>query len=125
MMPGFSLRKCRVGKPEARRGAGCEVLHDDVGLLAHQRFEYRLRFRVLHIQREAFLRAVGPDEMRREAAHALVVAAREVAHAGPLDLDHPRAEIRKLPRGERRGDRVLEGDDGDAAQRSHCLVLIE
>src|SRR5690242_15589190 len=36
--------------------------------------------------------------MRREAAHALVVRAREVADAGPLDLDDARAEVGELTR---------------------------
>jgi hypothetical protein len=78
-----------------------------------------LRLRMLDVEREALLRAIGPDEMRRETVDALVVAAREIADAGPLDLDHPRAEIGELARGERRGDRVLERDDGDSFQRSH------
>ncbi len=86
-----------------------------------RRFRIDLRFRVLDVQREALLRAVGPHEMRRQAAHALVVAAREVADAGPLDLDHARAEIGQLSRRERRRDRVLERDDGDAFEGSHRL----
>ena len=60
----------------------------------------------------------------REPAHALVVAAREVAHAGTLDLDDARAEVGELARGERRGDRVLERDDGDAFERFHHAFLI-
>ena len=39
---------------------------------------------------------------------ALVVVAREIADAGPLDLDHARAEIGELARRERRRDRVLK-----------------
>ena len=34
--PWFLLRKCRVREPKARRGAGCEILHNDVRLLANQ-----------------------------------------------------------------------------------------
>ena len=74
--------------------------------------------RMLEVERQAFLRAVGPDEVRGQAAHALVVAAREVADAGALDLDHARAEVGELARAERRRDRVLERDDGDAIERS-------
>ena len=109
----------RVREPEPRGGAGREVLHDDVRVRADQVPEDRLRIRVLDVERQAFLRPVRPHEVRREAAHALVVAAREVAGAGPLDLDHARAHVGQLPRGERRGDRVFERDDGDAFQRAH------
>jgi hypothetical protein len=42
-------------------------------------------------------------------------------YAGPLDLDDARTEVGKLPRAERRGDRMLECDDGDAIERSHRL----
>ena len=78
-----------------------------------------LRLRVLDVERQALFAAVRPDEMRRESAHALVVAAREVAHAGTLDFDDARAEIGELARRERCGDRVLERDDGDAGKGSH------
>src|SRR3569832_1367840 len=78
-----------------------------------------LRFFMLQVERQAFLRAIGPHEMRGLAAHAIVVGAREVAHAGALDLDHARAEIGQLPRAERRGDRMLQRDDGNAVQGSH------
>ena len=79
----------------------------------HQALEHLGGLGVLHVEREAFLGAVGPDEVRRQAAHALVVAAREVADAGALDLDDAGAEVGELARRERRGDRVLERDDGE------------
>ena len=74
---------------------------------------------VLHVESEAFLGAISPHEVRREAAHARVVAAREVADAGALDLDHAGTQIGELARRERRGDRVLEGDDGESFERLH------
>src|SRR6266702_2988276 len=53
--------------------------------------------------------------------HALIVAAREIAGAGALDLDHARAEIGELARTERRGDCVFERDDLDTVEWSHCV----
>ena len=116
---GLVRRQRVVRQAEARRRARRQVLHDDVGRFDDQPLEDRLRLRMLDVERQALLRAVGPDEMRREPAHALVVAAREIADAGALDLDDARAEVRELSRRERRGDRVLERDDGDAGQGSH------
>ena len=105
------------GEAQARGRAGREVLHQHVGLL-EQAIQDLRRARVLQIEREAFLGAVGPHEVRSQAAHALVVAAREVAHAGTLDLDDARAEVGELARAERRRDGVLERDDCDAFQWS-------
>ena len=73
--------------------------------------------RVLEIERETLLAAVGPDEMRAQAVSSLVIAACEIATIRALDLDDARALIRQLPGTERRRDRVLQRDDGDACQR--------
>ncbi len=75
--------------------------------------------RVLHVERQAFLRAVEPHEVRRQAFDRLIVVAREIADAGTLDLDHARAEIRELARRERRRDRLLERDDRDSVKGAH------
>jgi len=40
--------------------------------------------------------------------------ARKVATARPLDLDDVRAKVGQVPRRQRRGDRVLPGDDANA-----------
>ncbi len=95
---------------EPLRRAGGEVLHEDVGLL-HQSVEHRLRTRMLHVEREALLGAVDPDEMRGLSLHRAVVAARRVAAAGPLDLDDARAQLRQLARAERARDDLLQADD--------------
>src|SRR5437763_15801474 len=105
-----------VGETESRGRAGCEILHEDVGLAEETR-ENCTGFTMLDVERQAFLRAIGPDELRREPAHALVVAAREIAAAGTLDLDDARAEVGELARAEWPRDRVLERDDGDAIER--------
>ncbi len=116
-------RQRRVREPEPRCRAGGQVLHDDIGALAHQTLQDGLALRMLDVERQALLRPVGPDEMRRQAGHALVVRAGEVARARPLDLDDARAEVGQLPRAERRGDRVLERDDGGAGEWLHRRLL--
>ena len=79
-------------------------------------------FGMLHVEREAFLGAVGPDEVRREALHAGVVAAREVAGAGAFDLDDPGAEVGQLARRERRGNGVFERDDSESLEWLHVRL---
>lgn len=74
--------------------------------------------RVLEVQGEGFLGAVEPDEIAGVAVHARVVAAREVALAGPLHLDHPGAEIGELPGGVRSGNGLFQADHRDAGQGS-------
>ena len=114
------------GQAHARGGARRQVLHQHVGL--GQELVEDLGSGVLfHVQAQAFLRAVGPDEMRGQPIDPLVVAAGEVAGTGPLDLDHPCAEVGQLARAERRGDGVLEADHSDAIERagfSGCIVHI-
>jgi len=111
-----------VREAHPRRGAGSEVLHQHVGTFEQPR-EDRRGLGVLEVERQAFLAAVGPYEVRREPLDAAVVAAREVAAAGTLDLDHARAEVGELAGAERRRDRVLERDDGDAVERPHLQKL--
>src|SRR5207237_4819755 len=91
------------------------VLHQYVRL-AEQASENLGRLRVFEVERQALLGAVGPDKMRGLAAHAFVVGTREIAAARTLDLDHARAEIGKLTRTKRRGDRVLERNDGHTVE---------
>jgi hypothetical protein len=43
----------------------------------------------------------------------MVIVASEVTTLNPLDLDHARAEVRKLPGSERCGDGPLQTDDND------------
>src|SRR5439155_5093375 len=78
---------------------------------------------VLHVKRQAFLRAIAPHEMRGHPSYAFVVAAREVAAARRFDFDNARAEISELACAERCGDRMLERDHRDAIERSHRLLL--
>src|SRR5688572_772108 len=101
---------------QARRRARCQVLHEHIGA-CEKTVEHDCRLGLFQIERDGFLRAIEPDEMARQPLHGRVVAATEVAGAGPLDLDYACTEIRQLPRGEWRGDRLLDGDDSDALQR--------
>src|SRR6202008_1163450 len=121
----FLRRKSRIRKAQPAGGAGGQVLHDDVGVLEHQSVQDRLRLGMLYIERQAFLAAVGPHEVRCQPTHALVVSAREVADAGSLDLDDACAEVGELARRERRSDRVLERDDGNAGEWSHWISSVK
>lgn len=53
----------------------------------------------------------------------MVVVPGEVALARPLDLDDASAEVSQVPGGERTGDGLFEGDDGDAGQ-GECGVHV-
>ena len=106
------------GQPHPGRGAGREVLHEHVGR-RQQPQQHLASPWVLDVEGERLLAAVGPDEVRAQAVDAVVVAAGEVAGVGPLDLDHPGAEVGQLPGRVRRGDRLLERDDGRTTKRLH------
>src|SRR5699024_8429944 len=68
------------------------------------------------VQRQAFLGAIGPDEVRGQAVDALIVGAREIADAGALDLDHAGALVGELTGTKRCRDRLFQRNDGDAGQ---------
>ena len=107
----------------ARGGAGRQVLqqHIGAGQQIHQRGQ---GVGILQVEREAFLAAVGPHEVRGLTVHAGVVGTREVAHARPLHLDDTRAQVGQLAAGKGRGDGVLERDDGDAVKRPDVFAHI-
>ena len=114
------MRGPQLGRrqPEAPGGAGGEVLDEDVGLF-EQPPEHHPRIGVLHVEGQRLLRPVQPHEVRREPSRRRVVAAREVADPGPLDLDDARPEVGELAGGERRRHRLLERQDRDPVERSH------
>ena len=107
----------------ARGGARCQVLYQHVGT-GQQAAEHLHRIVLLEVEGQAFLGAVGPDEMRGQAADPLVVATGKVTAAGAFDLDHPCAEVGELAGAERRGDGVLQADHGDAIQWSGLLCVV-
>ena len=108
--------KLVVTQAEPLHGAGREIVHEDVGAreepLAHVAI-----VRVLHIEHDAALAAIQPREVRRDAVERAIVMAREIAAAGPLDLDHVRAHVGELARAERSGRGLLERDDPYAIER--------
>ena len=55
--------------------------------------------------------------MRPGAVDDVVVTAREVAAVDAFDLDHPRAEVSEIAGGQRRRNRLLDGDDGESLER--------
>ena len=73
------------------------------------------------VESEAFLRAVAPDEIGGQPAHAFIITAGEIAGPGPFDFDHARAQIGQLAGRERRGDGVLQGDDSDSIERTRVF----
>ena len=105
-------------QPEPPGGAGGEVLDEDVGLL-EQPPQHDAGVGVLHVEGQRLLRPVQPHEVRREPPRRRVVAPREVAHPGPLDLDDAGPEVGELAGGERRRHRLLERQDRDPLERSH------
>ena len=77
---------------------------------------------MFHVQRQAFLGAVGPDEVRRQAPNATVIATRKIAHARAFNFDDAGAHVGQLARGKRRCDGVLQRNDGDAFEGLHKLL---
>ena len=69
---------------------------------------------MLHVERDAALAAVQPDEEAGLAVHEAVVGAGEVALARALDLDDIGAEVGQVAGADRRRHRVFERDDADA-----------
>ena len=120
---GLARRQGLVGHAQPCGSTWRQVLHQYIRLPDHQLLQDAVGGLLLDIQREALLRAVGPDEVGGQAPHPPVVGPREVACAGPLDLDDARAQVGELARGERRRDRVFEGDDGDALEWLHGMWL--
>jgi hypothetical protein len=112
------LAKPSGRQAEAVGGTGREVLDEDVGAFQQPPEDLPLA-RPLEVEGDGLLAPVEPDEMARHAARRRVVPTGEVPAVRALDLDHSGAEVRELPRRERRGDRLFEGDDGHTVQGKH------
>src|SRR5262245_56038924 len=82
--PGMACAQLRGAESKPVRGARREVLHEDVGTLDEPRQDL-LRVAMLYIERETFLRAIDPDEMRGEPVDGVIVMPRRIAGVGPLD----------------------------------------
>jgi hypothetical protein len=90
-------------------------VHEHVSTI-EERLECSTIFRKPEIQDHAALAAVQPNEVRAESLNSGIVISGEITAARPLDFDDVRAEIRQVARRQRRGDRVLPGDDVNALQ---------
>ena len=125
-----SLRTQFVGaKTQTFGGAGCEVLQEDVGAVDQAPHDATALLG-LEVDGERLLAAVEPDEVRSGAVDDVVVAAGEVAAVDAFDLDHARAEVGEVAGGQRRGDGLLDGDDGDipraaGSSTTSCLRLAD
>ena len=92
-----------------------EVLDEHIGL-TDEVLEDRLALRMLEVEAQTFLAAVGPHEMARHAVDSGVIAAGEVSGSGSFDLDHASAQVGELPGCERCRHGLLAADDGDPGQ---------
>ena len=84
-----------VTQAHASGGTGCQVLHQHI-CAGDDVQQDTQRGRLLQIERQAFLGAVDPDEMRSLTVHPLVIGAGKVTHARTLDLDDAGTEISEL-----------------------------
>ena len=105
------------GQPHAVERAGGEVLNQHVAAL-DQLVEHALALRVLRIDRDRALVVVEHGEVERvRVRHVAQLAARDVANAGALDLDHVGAEPGKQLRAGRARLHMREVEDAHALQR--------
>ena len=101
----------------ALKGTGFEVLHQHIRLLQNTQNQLEI-LGILEVEHDRFFAPVEPDEVRTLAVDHAVVTASKVA-LGPLDLDDPRPGIGESARAERRGDRLLQGEDQNPVKGFH------
>src|SRR5262249_47634085 len=118
--PRIDLREGLGPKSESLHDAGAEVVHDDIGLL-REPVDGLAAQRRAYIDRDALLVAVQAPEDRALAARVAHVLSREIAGAGPLDLDDVGAKISQHLRGARPQLDLREIKHRDAAER-RCVV---
>ncbi len=105
------------GQPHAVERAGREILHQHVAGL-DQLVEHALALRVLGVDRDRALVVVEHGEVERVGVgHVAQLAARDVADAGALDLDHVGAEPGEQLRAGRARLHVGEVEDAHACER--------
>src|SRR6185312_2122154 len=114
-----------VVEPQPFDDAGTEVLDDHVGL-ADEAFDGLDVGRILEIGGEAELAAVDGVKKGRVAANlgvGQIEAPAEIAPIGPLDLDHPRAQIAEAKRRERPRQELahIENDEPLKQSLAHPL----
>jgi hypothetical protein len=123
LMWASSYNRVRAMKVLLSRGANIEATSkiEDIGA-REDAMQQRRVLRPLDVGGERFLAAVEPREVARHALGRAVVAAREVALRA-LDLDHARARVGEPARAIGRGDRLLEGEHGDARERAAWMSV--
>ena len=105
------------GQPHAVERAGREILHQHVAML-DQPLEDFLALGMLGVDRDRALVAVEHREVERvRALHVAQLPARDVADAGPLDLDAVGAHIAEKLRAGRARLHVGEVEDVHAVER--------
>ena len=105
------------GQAHAVERAGREILHQHVADL-DQLVEHPLAFRMLGIDRDRALVVIEHREIERvRALHVDQLAARDVAHARTLDLDHVGAEPGEQLRAGRARLHMREIEDAHAVER--------
>ena len=110
------------GQPHAVERAGREILHQHVAVL-HQPVEDFLALGMLGVDGDRALVAVEHGEIEAVGAlHVAQLAARDVADAGPLDLDHVGAHIGEQLGAGRPRLHVGEIEDAHAVERPARLV---
>ncbi len=120
--PGVGGPQLCGAEAEAGGGARRQVLHYHVG--ARREARQRLAAQgVLEVESHRLLVPVGPDEIGAHPVDHVVVAAGEVAAGAVLHLDDPGAEVAQVAGADRRGDGLLDRDDGDATQGEQRLSL--
>ena len=111
------------GQPHAVERAGREVLDQHVAVL-DQPLEDFLALGMLGVDGDRALVGVEHREVERvRALHVAQLAARDVADAGPLDLDAVGAHVGQKLRAGRAGLHVGEVEDLDAVERLAGLAV--
>ncbi len=103
-------------EPEPPESTRCQIADHNVGQF-QESGKQRPVLRDAQVERDGFLAVVEPHEVRRQPAHRPVVMPCGVTTGRVLDLDHARSEVGEMPCAQRRGHRLLQGEDRDPVQR--------
>ena len=112
----IARRHLLVPEAESLHGTRREIVHEHVGVVDQPRANLQIVGR-LEVEHDAALAAIEPGEVRRRPVHRAVVGSRGIAAVRTFDLHDVGAKVGELTRTEGRGDRLLERDDAQFAQR--------
>ena len=121
----IDVLQARVVEPELLRLVAAQIVHHGVGAF-HELLEAGAALRGLDVERDALLVHVPGLEILAVAVrqHVRADVARGIAAGfGVLDLDHLGAEVGEQHRGIGTGAELLEGEDANAFERLHALLL--